>query len=185
MLFLHLVPDGIDGFCPPFYFKFQTLGFEFSAYRLDECIYVCVTTSFCFVQFSGYAGICFAVCVLQRHILKFRFDGIQSEPVRQRGIKIIGLVGDIAHQPLRRMVVYRSHKRQTVDNHYDYHAYVLGECQQKLTEVITLDRRAATIQRSHLAYARNKPFHICAPTAGVHVTCIGQHYSQNHIAVGA
>ena len=63
-------------------------------------------------------------------------------PVRQRRVKIVCLVGRIAHEAFGRMVVYSPHQRKTVYYHYDNHAYIFRECKKQLAEVITFNRGA-------------------------------------------
>ncbi len=108
----------------------------------------------------------------------------------KRRVEVVYLVGGVVHEFFRWVVVDGAHQSQTVDNHDDYHADILGKGQQQFAEVLALDRRAAAIECAHLVEAAYHLGYVVAP-----FLCKGgfvlvgaycrQYHCQAHVAVGA
>ena len=109
--------------------------------------------------------------------------------MRQWRVEVVDLVGCVVYEFLGRVVVDGAHQPQTVDNHDDNHADILGKGQQQFAEVLALDRRAAAIERAHLVEAAYHLGYVVAPflgkrgLAGVGAYC-RQYHGKAHVAVG-
>lgn len=108
---------------------------------------------FPFVELTRNRGIRLTVGILQRHILKIALYLIQPEPMRQRGIQIISLVGYGLDRLLIGMMVDKPHQYEAIDNHDDYHTDILGKNQQQAAEILTIGSRTATVECGNLKQA--------------------------------
>ena len=89
----------------------------------------------------GYAAVNVAAGVFQRHVFERALDGVEPETVGQRGIEIVGFQRNFVDVSLVGMMVDGPHQHEAVDNHDDYHAYVLGKSEEEIPEIFRLHRR--------------------------------------------
>ena len=77
--------------------------------------------------------------VLQRQVLQLALQLVETQLVGQRGIEVAGLLAylQLGLHVLR--VADLPHQVHAVGNHDENHAHVLGERQQQVAEVLTLD----------------------------------------------
>ena len=98
----------------------------------------------------GYLVVDFAVGILEREVLEFRFDGVEAQPVSQRCVEVRRLAGHIVAIFFVGVVVDHLHHAQPVGNHDDNHPYVFGKGEQQLAEVLALDSRLFGIEAVRL-----------------------------------
>lgn len=90
------------------------------------------------------------------------------------------------------MVIDGPHQHQAVDNHYYYHANILGESEEELSEIVAFHGGLLAVKASHLAKAAEERHHVVAPEAKQFVVGdkvgagkVIEHHGQHHVAVGA
>ncbi len=65
-LFLHLAPDGGDGFCASLDVELKAGSLELSLHRVDKRFYIGVAATFCLVELACNLGVYLAVGIFQR-----------------------------------------------------------------------------------------------------------------------
>ena len=139
VLLLHLLVDGVYGLGPPQYLVFHFFAVQLCHYRLDKLIDIAGAFAFCLLQFSCDGLIGFRLCVFQRKIFQFAFDGVKSETMSQRSIEIEGFAGNL-QLLVAGHAVHGAHVVQAICNLDQYHAHILGQGKQQLPEVLGLKR---------------------------------------------
>ena len=191
ILFLHLLPDAVDGLGASLEFEFEPLLAEPPLDGLDELVDVEVAFLLGLVQAVGDQRENLAVQVLEREVLEFGLDGIQSQLVGQRGIQVARLAGNLVDKFLVGVVVDGAHEGQAVDGHDEDDAHVLGKGEQQLVEVLVLDSGLFLVERGHVEQAVDDAGDVVAqqrPDA-LHVQVVAaaqvvDHRGQRHGAVG-
>ena len=145
-LLLNLVPDGVDGFRPPFDVELQSRLRYLPFDRFDERRNVFVARGFRLVELVFDEVISVGLRILQRQILQLRLQLIEPQLMGQRRVKIRRFV---CHpQPV--FFLFRifnpAHDVHTVGDHDEYHPHVFGKREKQVPEVFRLDGGAFLIQ---------------------------------------
>ena len=145
-LFFHLLPYRVDGLRASFHVEFQACRLQFLLDRSYKRLDISITSSLRRIEFLADHIIGIMLHVLQRQILQFTFQFIESQLVSQRRVKVgsfltnrhlcLGIVRitDLAHQV------------HTIGNHDQDHPHILCKGKQQIAEVFTLDNRVFLIE---------------------------------------
>ena len=90
------------------------------------------------------------------------------------------------------VMVDGAHQLQSVDNHYDYYAYVFGKCKQEFPEIVTLYSSLFAVERRHFQQSAYELGDVIAPLVDklffryeLAFAEVIQQYGDYHVAVGA
>ena len=139
MLIPHLGPDTVGALDACIDVIGQSHAVEFLADRLDEALEHVVEVGSQLVESCADVGVGLGVFILEAEVFQFFLDEIKSEPMRQRGIDIQGLTGNLV------LLVWRlraqcAHIVETVADFDEYDTDVIAHGQQQFLERLGLCR---------------------------------------------
>ena len=126
--------------------EFESCRLKLLSYRFDESGYILVARLLGGIELLAYHVIHVMLEIFQRQVLKFAFQFIQSQLVRQRSIEIGRLLAHLKSCLVIGVVLYLSHQSHPVGNHDEYNPHVLGKGQKEIAEVFTFHHRVLLIQ---------------------------------------
>ena len=133
----HLLPYRIDGFDAGLEGEVIPHGGEALADRYAELIETLHLRAFDFFELLVNLLPGIGVLIFETQVLQFRFDGEQTEAVRQRGVDILGLTGDLVLL-LFGLRAEGAHVMEAVGDLDQYHADIVADGKQQLAEVLRL-----------------------------------------------
>ena len=162
LLLLHLLPDGVDALGAPLDMKFQSSLFEPCLDRSDEAVDVSVARLFGGVELFLDHIIGIVLEVFEREVLQLTLQRVESELMGQRRIEIAGLFRYLVLcLPVRR-VANLPHDIHPVGDHNKDHAHILGEAQEQVAEVLTLDDGVFLIEFLYADESMDDTSHVVA-----------------------
>ena len=136
----------MDGLGAPFDVEPQAGLFQLLLYRGDEGINVFVARSFSLVQLLLDMVIYVVLGILQGEVFQLRLQLIEAQLMRQGGIQIDRFVGHLPAGFVVVRILDLSHHVDTVGNHDEDDAHVLGKGKQQVAEILGFDGRTFGIE---------------------------------------
>ena len=103
----------------------------------------------------GDAVVFVALGIFQGEVFELGFYAVETQPVGERRIEVGGFIGDVFAELGVGVVVDHAHEAQSVGNHDDNHAHVLGKSEQQVAEVVALYGLLLGIEAAGLDEAAN------------------------------
>ena len=141
LLFLHLLPNGMNRLCASFDVKVETGLLQFLTDRLDKIGDIGIALRLRLVQLVLDMVIGIVLQIFERKVFQFTFQLVEAQLVCERCIEIDGLQADLVLQFRVLHVTYLPHEVDPVCNHNKDDTHIFSKGEQEVAEVFCLYHR--------------------------------------------
>ena len=145
----------MDGLCPSLYAVFYVgVAVERLFYGGYEVCHIVLARSGCLFELAAELGVYFGFCVFYHKVLEFRLQLVESQLMGERSVELRCFAGYLSACLVVVAAGNVAHEHQTLGNHYEDDAHVIGEREQQVAEVLALDSGALCVQGIYLCKTR-------------------------------